>query len=59
MKHQFTIKSIAAYAIGMGSTAVFAHDWHGLTGMHWHASDAWGFVAVATTIAAAILLSRK
>ena len=59
MKYQFTTKSIAVYALGMVATAVFAHDGHGLTGMHWHASDAWGFVAVATTIAAAILLSRK
>ena len=59
MKQQFTVKSIAAYALGMGATAVFAHDGHGLTGMHWHASDAWGFVSLATMIALAIWLSRK
>ena len=59
MKHQFTTKSIAACTLGMEATAVFAHDGHGLTGVHWHASDAWGFVAVATTIAVAIWLSRK
>ena len=56
---QFTMNLIAYYALLTGSTTVWAHDGHGLTGVHWHASDAWGFVAVATTIAVAIWLSRK
>ena len=56
---QFTMNTIAYYVLFTGSKAVLAHDGHGLTGGHWHASDAWGFVAVATTIAVAIWLSRK
>lgn len=36
-----------------------AHDGHGLPGAHWHASDAWGFVAVGLLIAAALWLGRK
>ena len=59
MEQQFTTKSIAAYALGIEATAVFAHEGHGLAGMHWHASDAWGFVSLATMIAVAIWLSRK
>jgi hypothetical protein len=43
----------------MGATATFAHDGHGLAGMHWHATDTWGFVAVAAMIAVAIWFARK
>ena len=56
---QFTTKSIAVYALGMVATAVFAHDGHGLAGMHWHATDTLGFIAVAAMLAVAIWLSRK
>ena len=57
--HRFTIKLIAACALLMGATAVFAHNGHGLAGAHWHPTDALGFVAVAAMIAVAIWLSRK
>ena len=56
---KFTTQLIAAYAGGMGATAAFAHDGHGLAGIHWHATDTWGFVAVTAMIAVAIWLSRK
>ena len=56
---QSTSKLIAACAGGMGATAVFAHDGHGLAGMHWHATDTLGFIAVAAMLAVAIWLSRK
>ena len=56
---KFTTQFIAACALGMGATAVFAHDGHGLAGTHWHATDVWGFVAVAAMLAVAICLSRK
>jgi len=58
MNH-FTIKLIAFCAGITGSTAVFAHEGHGLQGIHWHATDTWGFVAVAAMVAVAIWLSRK
>lgn len=50
---------IAACAGLMGATATFAHDGHGLAVTHWHATDTWGFVAVATMIVVAIWFSRK
>ena len=40
-------------------TLAFAHEGHGLEGPHWHATDTWGFVAIALVVAAAIWLRRK
>ncbi len=57
--NKLTTQFIAACAGGMGATAVFSHDGHGLAGMHWHATDTLGFVVVAAMIAVAIWLSRK
>ncbi len=57
--NKLTTRFIAVCGGMMGATAVFAHGGHGLTGMHWHATDAWGFVAVAAMVAVAIWLSRK
>ncbi len=52
-------KTIAACALMTGANAVFAHEGHGLLGTHWHATDAWGFVAVGALLALAVWLSRK
>jgi len=52
-------KLIAACAGLIGTTAVFAHEGHGLQGVHWHATDTLGFVVVAVMVAVAIWLSRK
>jgi len=57
--HRLTTQSIAAGTGLMGVTAVFAHDGHGLAGIHWHATDTLGFVAVSALVAMAIWLSRK
>ena len=35
-----------------------AHDGHGMTGSHWHATDVSGFVALGVALALAIWLSR-
>ena len=35
-----------------------AHEGHGLSGSHWHATDTLGFVGVALLIALALWLSR-
>jgi len=50
---------IAAYAISTGASTAFAHNGHGLTGSHAHATDVWGFVVVGGLAAAAIWYSRK
>ena len=54
-----TTQFIAASALFTWATAAFAHDGHGFSGMHWHATDTLGFVVVSALIAAAIWLSRK
>ena len=51
--NRFTTQFIAARAAGLGAKTAFAHDGHGLAGMYWHATDAWGFVAVAAMVAVA------
>ncbi len=35
-----------------------AHDGHGLLGMHWHAADAWGLVALGVVFAGALWARR-
>ena len=51
---------LAAVCGGIISTGtVYAHDGHGLQGVHWHATDTGGFVAVAAMVAVAVWLSRK
>jgi hypothetical protein len=37
----------------------FSHDGHGMTGSHWHATDVWGFVALAALVAVALWLSKR
>ena len=50
---------IASCALFTWSTAAFSHDGHGLSGIHWHATDVWGFLAVAAMVAVAVWLSKK
>ena len=58
MNPPIALKIIAICAISAWTTAAFAHEGHAMTGGHWHATDAWGFVAVAGVLAVAIWLSR-
>ena len=53
-----TIVLIAINALSTWPGALFAHDGHGLSGSHWHASDTWGFVTVGALLALAVWLSR-
>jgi len=39
--------------------AAHAHDGHGPAGAHWHATDAWGFIALAIALGAAVWFSRR
>lgn len=54
----FAIKSIATIVATIAGMPVFAHEGHGMSGNHWHATDTWGFVAVAGALALAAWLSR-
>ena len=50
---------IAAFALFTWATSAFSHDGHGFSGIHWHATDVWGFLAVAAMVAVAVWLSKK
>ncbi|MBL0946085.1 MAG: hypothetical protein IBJ04_17340 [Hydrogenophaga sp.] len=55
-----TNKTRAALAAALATPGLaLAHDGHGLSGTHWHASDAWGFVLIAALVGLAWWSSRK
>jgi hypothetical protein len=53
------ITLLAACAMSTGASTVFAHEGHGPTAAHVHATDVWGFVVVGCLTAAAIWFARK
>jgi hypothetical protein len=57
MKTPFA-KLLAICTTFIAAAPALAHDSHGLTGSHWHGTDAWGFVALALAAAAALWFSR-
>ena len=55
MKHCCWLTHVAVIPL-----AAVAHDGHGHGGAHWHATDAWGFVALAVAVARrALVLAEK
>ena len=58
MHLQNALKIIAACATTTVASVVFSHEGHAMAGIHWHATDVWGFVAMAGVLALAIWLSR-
>ena len=54
-----TTPSAGASLLALWATPAQAHDGHGLTGAHWHASDSWGFVALGVLVVAALGSSRR
>jgi hypothetical protein len=53
MKASFATVALAAASLAQ------AHSGHGPTGAHWHATDAWGFVALGVAaVAVALWLLR-
>ncbi|NDE74363.1 MAG: hypothetical protein EB064_10770 [Betaproteobacteria bacterium] len=54
-----TIVFVATNAMVTWPRAVFAHDGHGLSGSHWHASDTWGLVVLAVGLALVVGLSGR
>ena len=59
MKSAKNIKFIATCLTLTGASAVFANPGHGISGTHWHATDAWGFAALGLMLALAIWLTRR
>jgi hypothetical protein len=48
-------KRITIFGAGaLSALSVAAHDGHGSTGAHWHATDVWGFFALAVIAAGAV-----
>ena len=52
-------KLIAACATLILPLLSAAHDGHGAPGVHWHATDTWGFVALGVVAAAALWFGRR
>jgi hypothetical protein len=52
-------RSTGASLMALWTATGHAHDGHGLTGSHWHASDSWGFLALAALVAVAVWASRN
>jgi hypothetical protein len=59
MKHLISRTISLTALLGLFGQSASAHDGHGLLGAHWHASDAFGFVALAAAIGVAMWISRK
>ncbi len=53
------MRTALAAALGTLPLAAMAHEGHGLEGPHWHATDVWGFAALAVIAFAAIWWRRK
>lgn len=53
-----TLQSIAACALSISASASFTHENHGMTGTRWHATGAWGFVALAGAAGVALWFKR-
>ena len=62
MKTPNALKKIAVFPMIMWAGAAWAHEGHGMDATmgatHWHATDTWGFLAVAALAALAIWMSR-
>jgi thiosulfate reductase cytochrome b subunit len=53
------MKSITLLALALPAAAQ-AHSGHGLPGAdHWHATDVWGFVALAVGVAIVVWTQRR
>lgn len=49
---------LPAVLAALASATAFAHEGHGPSGPHWHATDVFGLVVLGGLIALAIWLSR-
>ncbi len=53
------MKTVLAGGLAALPLASWAHEGHGMAGPHWHATDAWGFVALGVVLATALWAGRK
>jgi hypothetical protein len=53
------MKTVLAGALAALPLASWAHEGHGISGPHWHATDLWGFVALGLVAAIALWAGRK
>jgi hypothetical protein len=44
-------KLLYAASLAAAAPLALAHEGHGTAGTHWHATDAWGFVALGVGVA--------
>jgi hypothetical protein len=58
MYTSMTPKLTAVSALLASAGGTFAHEGHGLSGGHWHATDVAGFVALSALVAFAVWLLR-
>jgi hypothetical protein len=52
------MKKIASLFITTAALNALAHEGHGLSGSHWHSTDAWGFVVFGAMALAAWYIGR-
>lgn len=50
--------AMTGVALLSGASPAMAHDGHRLSVSHWHATDAWGLIALAVAVAVATWFSR-
>jgi hypothetical protein len=48
------MKTLPWFLTSAVAATAHAHDGHGLSGGHWHATDAFGFVALFAVLAAVV-----
>jgi hypothetical protein len=53
------MKTALASSLAALPLVALAHEGHGVHGAHWHATDLWGFFALAVVAAAALWWRRK
>ena len=53
------MKTLTGLVMALAAPLALAHEGHGLTLPHWHATDALGFVVLGLVVAAALWASRR
>jgi hypothetical protein len=51
-------KLMIAATLSQAASLAMAHDGHGMDFAHWHATDAWGFVAMGVAVALLVWMRR-
>jgi MYXO-CTERM domain-containing protein len=53
------MKTSIGFALALAATLALAHEGHGMSATHWHASDTFGFLLLGAVVAAALWASRR